>query len=392
MPSEGGPAWRELASVHFTMWTDASSERGRDLLQRMEWLRSVIYGVAFPELPPGGQTFVVALADLREARVFMRPAALAFASPANLNPLGIPMIVLPADSWGDKRVVTHELAHAISYNAIHHQPTWFAEGLATYFEKIGLDMTRGHVDVGNVEPAIRDQLARNRGRISIRPLFACQRPSCAENYQFYANAWAVYAYLHYKHPTELARFERELDGDEPANAWKTAMGDLTDEKLEDDVNSWLWDGHFTISSFTIEKRSWKIVERPLSDSDVYVVRALLLVNSHPKASEIATDIAAALQRDPNNVWAHVIDVHAVKHELSPADARALAVTHPLNFWSWLLLAKVTQAGEEHDQAFARACALMVQNPALVVPKTCATAAPPPTPSRVAPPSAGSPPP
>jgi hypothetical protein len=36
LPSAGGPAWLELASGHFTLWTDAGAERGRELVREME--------------------------------------------------------------------------------------------------------------------------------------------------------------------------------------------------------------------------------------------------------------------------------------------------------------------------------------------------------------------
>ena len=45
LPSKGGPAWVEVTSAHFTVWTD-SPERARGLIQVMEQLREVVYGTA----------------------------------------------------------------------------------------------------------------------------------------------------------------------------------------------------------------------------------------------------------------------------------------------------------------------------------------------------------
>src|SRR5262249_4027386 len=136
LPSQGGPAWHELTSMHFILWTDASSARGQELVQQMEWLRSVIFGAAFPDLPPGGKTFVIAFRDIHESRLYTPQYHDAFALAH--GPLHRPMIVLPADAYGDHFVITHELTHAISYGSVHHQPRWFAEGLATFFEAIEL--------------------------------------------------------------------------------------------------------------------------------------------------------------------------------------------------------------------------------------------------------------
>ena len=47
VPSRGGPAWRELRSAHFVMWTDADEDDAQKLVQRLEHIRSVVVGVAF---------------------------------------------------------------------------------------------------------------------------------------------------------------------------------------------------------------------------------------------------------------------------------------------------------------------------------------------------------
>src|SRR5262245_22427870 len=58
VPSQGGPAWRELTSEHFTVWSDADPGRARELVREMEHLRQVIVGVAFPGVPAGGRSLV----------------------------------------------------------------------------------------------------------------------------------------------------------------------------------------------------------------------------------------------------------------------------------------------------------------------------------------------
>src|SRR4029079_6975772 len=51
VPGKGGPAWYELTSEHFNVWTDAELGRARELIDEMERLREVIVGVAFPTAP-----------------------------------------------------------------------------------------------------------------------------------------------------------------------------------------------------------------------------------------------------------------------------------------------------------------------------------------------------
>ena len=50
VPSQGGPAWIELASEHFTVWTDASRGRGVEMIREMEHLRQVVRGVGFASI------------------------------------------------------------------------------------------------------------------------------------------------------------------------------------------------------------------------------------------------------------------------------------------------------------------------------------------------------
>src|SRR5262245_56367623 len=81
LPSKGGPSWIELRSPHFQLWTDGSADRAAELIQQMEHFRSIIYGIAFPEMPPGGTTFVIGLRNHRESAVFTPPYHPAYATP-----------------------------------------------------------------------------------------------------------------------------------------------------------------------------------------------------------------------------------------------------------------------------------------------------------------------
>jgi len=377
LPSQGGPAWRELSSMHFTLWTDAPAARGRELVQQMEWLRSIIYGVAFPDLPPGGKTLVVAFRDIRESRVFTPPYHDAFATSG--GPLRRPMIVMPADAYGDEHVVTHELTHAISYNAIHAQPRWFAEGLASFFETIDLDMARGTVDVGGLRREMRASIDRD-GIFSSGRMLACDRMACTDDYRFYATAWTMYAYLHYKHPAELARFELALGNMPPEQAWQQTMTELPTQALDHELTQYLLYGGYTIAHFNIEKRQWPIAERPLADADVDAIRALLHWMRDAKSPDAERELAAALAADPTHVLANVLDAHVHKRTPSLDRARAVTLAHPDDFLAWLLLAQATRNREEQRGAHDKVCALIADDPAAQGPRDCHNLSPQPPPS------------
>jgi len=135
-PTSARAPWRELASEHFTIWTDTSPERARLLVPTMENLRQVVLGVsALPETK--SKTFVLAFDSVDEVHEYVPVQFIAYAMSADYV-LHQAVIVLAGESLDhDRQVVTHELTHAIMYNAIPNQPTWFAEGIAGYFEQCG---------------------------------------------------------------------------------------------------------------------------------------------------------------------------------------------------------------------------------------------------------------
>src|SRR5438132_294715 len=73
-------------------------------------------------------------------------------------------------------MLTHELAHVISFNVLPQQTHWFAEGLATYFESVRLDEVTNTLEVG-VPPRGRLLEAR-RHTMPVAALFACEEMRC----------------------------------------------------------------------------------------------------------------------------------------------------------------------------------------------------------------------
>lgn len=65
IPSKGGPMWTELESEHFTLWTDASLNRGHELIRQLEHLRQVVLAIGFGPGEPEGRSLVIAMRDLR---------------------------------------------------------------------------------------------------------------------------------------------------------------------------------------------------------------------------------------------------------------------------------------------------------------------------------------
>src|SRR3954465_2482221 len=71
VPGKGGPAWHELTSEHFTLWTDTDEATARALRVRMEALRQAVIGIAFGGGDSPGRSFVIALRDDKETGEYM---------------------------------------------------------------------------------------------------------------------------------------------------------------------------------------------------------------------------------------------------------------------------------------------------------------------------------
>jgi hypothetical protein len=357
LPGKGGPAWTELQSEHFTMWTDAPVARGRELIREMEHLHQVVFGVAFPALPTAGKSFVLALRDRYEVNAYVPEQFEAFSWPGG-NPLRQPVIVFPADvDEKNDHVIAHELTHVISHVIIHDQPPWFAEGIAEFFETVTLDADRAVVDVG--EP--RKQQVSEVRHLSLVPgdaLFGCKKLDCRDE-RFYMTAGLLFAYLANAHPTELVRFEELLaKGDE--HAWATTFPQLTAGTLDAQLRAWALQGSHRVWHFTTKLEQPKLVERTLADGDVLAVRALLAYSFH--AGEPNPAEATALAADPTNVITNLI-AYDRTHAIDVATARGIAAAHPDDWRSWFLLAIALRTGDEAEAAHAKACTLAATNPA-----------------------------
>lgn len=382
VPGKGGPAWIELTSEHFTVWTDASPARGRELIREMERLRQIVVGVVFQSVPTSGRDLVIALRDDDELTALSPTGEpRAYAMPAQ-SPLWQPAFVLSAFSNRDRedRTIAHELTHAISYAVVHHQPRWLAEGMAEYFETVELDPDRTTADIG-VAPQYRGQPIQMAHLMPIARLFAWAAPARNEARE-YSTAWALFTFLINEHRAELGRYTQLLDSsfdaratpaDRAARAWSEAFPSLPISTVDGVLQQWLVTGHHLVLHVNVQLQTWPITERSLGDADVYAVRGLLRVAVGNQEAQAHQDLAAALATEPTNVLARLLTVVLDHAKLTPEDGRALTVAHEDDWRAWLLATMALSAAHgneaEAQAARERACELIAANPALSPPAT-----------------------
>lgn len=367
VPSKGGPAWLELQSEHFTLWTDSSRERGRELIREMEDLRQIVIGIGFPGASGAGRSFVIAVRDDDEAAEFMPGEFAAIAAPA-ASYIRQPMILLAAHSKrdADQVITAHELTHTISQSVTRNQPRWFAEGLAKYFETIVIDRRAGTADLGRA-PTHRGQPIVMMSLMPLDQMFACNDLTCSDGH-FYASAWALYTFLRNRANEELIRYERKLvELNDPDRAWRETFGKTPLSQLEMEMRHWIAHGRHKVLHYIVQLREWPIEERALKDQDVYAVRALLRLQFQERRDDAKALAQAALAIDPNHVLARVV-VNEIDAKTDVGVARLLAKAHPEDWRAWWLLTNALGGkGDEAAKARQTACELIAKNPALVPP-------------------------
>lgn len=375
-PAEGGPAWTELTSEHFTVWTDADPSRVWELTRELERFRNLVTEVAYSTMPGSGRALAVVVGNDRELSQINNngePRAFAFDA---ASPLWQPIILLSL-TGSDHRTLVHELTHLISFSAIHHQPRWLSEGMATYFEGVQLDAKWTQALFG--ASALR---YGNTARMApVAELFDWSRPRMQSvELPLYQTAWALFAFLINEHRAELAHYLWLIDrtGD-PANgprqvqrrrAWDQAFRSLPVGDLDARLQDWLRHGSHQELKFDIRVRDLPITARRLSDADVHGIRAFLLGGPTPQQRERGrVEWSRALALEPTNVLAWISRMDDGEKP-TVAEARDIAAAHPGDWRAWWLAAVALMGGGDPAAlAHARdqACALLAGNRAVVAP-------------------------
>jgi hypothetical protein len=378
VPGMGGPPWIELTSPHFTLWTDADPDRARELMDKMERLRLILVHAVFPRTPEAARHLAIALRNDAELRAFSRTdQKRAFAVSAQF-PLWQPMIVLSASGEHGKIGVSlaHELVHTISSGVIHHQPRWFAEGMASYFQTAGLDSDLDTIEIGGSptgEPI-------NARLLPISELFEWTTISSDEGSE-YITAWALFWFLANQFPTELQHYARllhqadaeiEQRSDLARQLWDHAFPALPFSNVDRALNHWIVHGQrYEVQRFRLRMGERSINERQLGDADVYAIRAML--RALKEDAQARADAAAALAAEPTHVLARLLAMALDKTEITADEASAIARANKADWRAWMLVAGTVPSGPsgEAEAARARACVIAAANPALSPPpKLC----------------------
>ena len=375
VPGKGGPAWYELTSEHFSVWTDAELERARELIAEMERLREVIVGVAFPSAPSSRIVAIIVRNDeeLRIVRADDRGIPLVRTASSVLYQ---PVICFSAFSNVNVTDVAlnNQLSRVIASAVLARQPRWFTLGFATYFQTLNVDLGNTRIYVGN-PPRTGTLPMRMAALMPVSRLLLWGVVDEAKfDLQVYSTAWALFTFLINEHRGELLHYidllhvpaaaASDHDPSQAMRDWAAAFPSLPIDRVDQELRGWLVKGKHLVVYYDLHEPAAPHTERALSDAEVHAIEGYLSTAD----SQEREHVAASLALDPTNVLARVLDVSHRKHLPSVAEASATSAAHPDDWRAWWLEVLARRATRTDDPAIAtaaaRACTLIALNPAL----------------------------
>jgi hypothetical protein len=348
-PASGGPVWTELASAHFRLRTDEDVAAGRTMLGDLEQLQAALLTVfgASPDFDSGRLPVVVVDRGWTDFAAGQVDGYFAHA-------LFQPLVVMEAGSEAFQvDVIKHELVHYLSAKILPHQPPWFAEGLASYYQTIEYDAEAARVTVGR--PVVNLlRWAQRIGATTIERTLTARRIDGDDTIRFYAAAWITVHYLMNHRAVALAGYEQALrTGATPEAAWAAAFGSETPAQLASDIERYADGGQYALLLFHLAAATpAPPAERKLSDADTHATRALLYLTgagTRTLAPELAIkaddakaaarrEVEEALRAEPGHVTAGAIAHFMLATPVDVAQATAATRKDAGDWLAWLMLA------------------------------------------------------
>ncbi len=359
-----GAPWRELATEHFVLRTDISSDSARRLVEQLEVQRALLVQ-ALPALAAvEGRLDVYALSS-REEYWEATGQRSDYIGHAHLREGGQRYVVLFVSPSGvaedQTSTVAHELAHALLWQVVPSQPRWFSEGFAGYLESVARE--RG----GKRWVGLRANHYEEIDPLPVRELFSWRQAAHRREWRYYQSAFVLVRYLDAEQPAGFAELQRRLAaGEDGEAAWNAAFPrwSLTDgapAELDRILRARAQDkaGTREVSAAVAVTPS----ERLLSASEEHTVRLTLPVRWTPALVKERTE--AALAVDPRHPRALQVIADAAEGDgVALALARSAVAAHPEDPRSWVYLAWYLPAerSAEREAALRRALELAPDDP------------------------------
>jgi hypothetical protein len=378
VPGKGGPAWHELASEHFILWTDLPEADAGRALRHLEGFRDVVSRFIFSgaaRLP--SKSLVIAFRSSDDWAHFGNPKVVGFFKPISESMLNVPYLAYEAERWDrnvdPRQIVQHELGHLAVHSLLEDPPAWLDEGIASFFETTVINDAVTVAEVGRMPETFSLRLAATRMPTVEHVVL---KASGEDRHQpgFYLRSHVLVSYLMNREGQRFAAYQRALKEVPPGvehheAAWRRVFADGASSGMQTAMDHWLRTGRVTVLELPIPEREKVVLQtRPLGDADVHTIRALMYASFKEKREEALGSAAAAVEADPLHVVGNLIHALLTKNA-DPERVRLVAAEHPDDWRAWFLVALAAKEEKESAAALHRACEILEKDPTQRAPST-----------------------
>ncbi|HKO92614.1 MAG TPA: DUF1570 domain-containing protein, partial [Polyangiaceae bacterium] len=356
--------WLEIETAHFHLHTDLAELPARDLAQSLEEVRAGLLTLSWAKAPgPPDRSEVVVFARPSEfSRV--RGDSRAAGELAHRPGFGRLIVFSPGAEATLSTTAVHELAHELSFWFIPVQPTWFAEGLATFLETLTVDRATGRARLGEIS---KSSAAWLQGHLwSSGKLFATSEALSIdprESASFYSSSWLLMHYLLNQHNVAFGRFQQQLAKLRDWRVvWQVELPQLTTAPLDASLVAYGRRSEFSIKEAELHLPAFEAKVRRLSAAEAHGVlaRTAYVVGNEALAEQ---ELEKAQRLDPSDVNAAEVEFSRLTSDPARVElARRISKAHPRSANAWLLLARSDTSPQLRAAALERARALSPEHP------------------------------
>jgi TonB family protein len=321
-PAQGGPAWVELESKHFTLRSDLSADSARDVLIELEQTYQAFEELAFrSKSSPPGRIEVVVFDQAADYEAVAPEKTDGFFTYTDIDKR--PIIVLESGfSFSIREILQHELAHRFVGYFMPRAPVWLNEGMAEFYQTMRFE--DGQAILGEASPnwsfyhpALTSSSLRYGINIEALPtateLLAMSREGfydVEKRRLNYAGAWFFVSMLINGKDEHRRRFwdfaHRLSDGAPADDAWNASFEGVPTRVLDEELR------HYALNGKTVVRRAPFKPDTPPSgeaspmpDARVRVLFAkLLLLRGQEGLPKAVEQLEEALQADAELAEAH----------------------------------------------------------------------------------------
>jgi len=322
VPGAGGPRWLQLEAAHSVLLSDETESAAQTASALIERHYAALCQVALRcDTAPRQKLRVIALHDAGHFEELYGSEASGAFSPELLYE---PQLALATGlSQAGTAQLSRALTGLVALQMLGPLPAWLLSGLASYYET-------AHFDAGGafvIGDAVRRhvELLATTQRTPTEALLT-QQPTAAGDPVFAASAWLFVHYLQSERRADFAALLDSIGSGQPLSAaFHEAFPELAPELLDGLIDRYQRAGNFLTQSKRVELQPQAATVQPLSDADVYSLRAEI---AGPGTSAREAQLAQALQKDPKHVRASIL-------RAQNRPAAGVLAAHPESWLTWV---------------------------------------------------------